>query len=583
MGDLQGVAWISRSFRVPEFFTGERESIFASDAGRLRNVGRLLRTRTSIDDAILHSFNSESFETIPLHLAVESLYGSVPDSSVVVNHPRHIGHQVALELPKSFSPTNRDDSGLLYFSLEAAPSSAKHRELDYSVRRRAPSHEFLPQPHPTARNVIDIAQIMAHRRWELYSSDFADRIYQVSLPQGTLYDKSGDFECTVLPIVTLQRQADSPSLRRFVNVTIIIIPSTTSMDAPDEVWRRLLEMENPLMTSVSRARSVFQLQGDAQSFLTQFELSSVHAETVEAPATMGSWLERFEYATMFSLLGSTHHRHAQEICSLHLRRSASVTPYKGQTLLCPEPDSDAIRSMLRYHDSLRHGVAPTRPKQDFDEVTQILSRLGVATMDVNDQIIRTSREDPGPELVLHFEDRSLLLGLSPTADEEFPNHSALILGTSLILMSLNLASLRSITNAFHHEVDRSSARRRLANLMTEFAVDLDDIYDLDLRIPGYRRAFDDVKERSGDERNFESVKWSMQVVTERMSDEDSHRTTLVSTFLTVTIAAATFAALTHELKWPSVITVAFAIASLVPALAAVWLIFLRPLLGRRRG
>jgi hypothetical protein len=142
---------------------------------------------------------------------------------------------------------------------------------------------------------------------------------------------------------------------------------------------------------------------------------------------------------------------------------------------------------------------------------------------------------------------------------------------ALLMMTNSIATLRTITSSFHHAVaEERTSSERLTALMTEFGTDLDEVYDLDFRIPGYKRAYDCVKSRSGAERDVERVKWAMDMVSDSIGDSEVRRSAVITALLTAAIVIATLAVVVHDVTKSNDAEVALGAAALIPLWWMSW-------------
>ena len=71
---------------------------------------------------------------------------------------------------------------------------------------------------------------------------------------------------------------------------------------------------------------------------------------------------------------------------------------------------------------------------------------------------------------------------------------------------------------------------------SEFVTDFDEFYDLDLVVPAYKRQYERMKQVAGVERDFESLRSTLETLTNRASSWDARRSALATLGLTWTIA-----------------------------------------------
>ena len=188
----------------------------------------------------------------------------------------------------------------------------------------------------------------------------------------------------------------------------------------------------------------------------------------------------------------------------------------------------------------RGSESGTRKRAEAKKVEQHLRRvlrsLDAVPASVESISLSLATIEPGDAgTVLFLPERSFFIGLMAIDRERFPEESVLWLAPVVWFMATGLSCLRAMMDSFHREVAEESRVKILLSTTSEFVTDFDEFYDLDLVVPAYKRQYERMKQVAGVERDFESLRSTLETLT-NLASWDARRSALATLGLTLTIA-----------------------------------------------
>lgn len=616
MADSQGMAWASISVRVPLPIRHHSETFGEPPGVRvgritsgLRDAGKVARARRQpsafhpvevvrtkfdrfllADKAVRSSLAAPGFLVEGLNEVGLPLVRSVGNEAGVRRYG--IDFQTPAALAFTPGPVNSfevvetlDPSFFTILSAQNQSLNLQEFPIDFVVRPVPLSGEG---PDTVSEEVdasaggqkknddgavaVDMAAALAHRRWHLFAPDLARRTYQITLPPGVFVNAG--VELIGVPIITTIRRPTRGQFRRTLAISLILIPRPSGSSAQAlslDDWRRLLtfsdlSMAHSAVISQSGVSALTLVPSPLVTYLAGLSPSSPSVANLEQ--TLGEWIRLIARPVVFALATLASAKEDDTLAAAmeqDLLAAAALGVRRGAMLLLPNIENRNIHAWLRG-DSL--------PAETTKPIDDAFRALGIRTADPRAAFVPTSITLQSDEYLYYFPERRLLVAMLPADWEQFPRRSLRFLLAACLGMTNGLSTVRTIAYFFHHEVENVRRSRRLSELTTEFVTDLDEAYDLDLNIPGYKVAYEHVKERSLVERDFEHVKWSVDTLSERISAEETRRSAISVLFFTITIAVGTLALVftgeKHELG----------IAAIVSAVVAAWVVLGRNSLKR---
>lgn len=403
--------------------------------------------------------------------------------------------------------------------------------LDFLIRRDTPTGDAEEAALAEAGKVV--MGLLASRRWDIFSSDLAARTYQLGLPAGLIVTEEDALSFAAVPVLTLTCRRGRAEFRRSISVSLLLFPVRREAGLPaaairPEGWRDALG--NGYAPPGSAARSPhFRLDGDLSTFVSSLGTGELDlSRSWPLPDLLGAIAQ----AAVNLLLDRREGRGERDL-SRRVWAATSLGVLRGAVLLPNDLDTQWLARMIA------EGTSETRHTPRG--LRALVGALRLSGGELGSSLILTPYGQMGREVLCHFPDSACTLALRSWTADDTPGSDTMRVVGALLTMSAGLATVRSMIYFFHHEVANERRSETLGELLTEFIVDLDEAYDLDLRAPWYKFAYERVKELSGLEGDFERVKSSVETTVAQVNAAEIQMSTRATVALTVVIALGTLA------------------------------------------
>lgn len=538
--DMHGVTWATVSVRVPRYVRTPGNCFVCS--GRRQ---RLKMPATMKDIVARLPSGDTPFTTSDLEVALSPgevggdnlsrvLASSINGQLVPVT--LSLPHLPTLVLGGSEDPQDSNAKRVL-FSFKQQVSGGPENAvlpLDFLVHRKETSGDQVSMTLAKVAKVVLAA--LASRRWDIFTPDLAGRTYYVGLPPG-LFKREGGSSFAAIPVLTLTKQRGGQQFRRSMTVSLLLFPCDEKSDdlpssaLPVESWKSVLGNRHaPPGSAADDAR--FCVTGDLKAFVTAMGIRGLD---LGKPWSLNELLGEIAQCGVALLWNDRQGAgrpvvSADPVVTNRVWSALSLGVRRGAVLLIDDLDN---RWLTDYC------VARSREESTVPEVVgTILEKLGLSSGELGRSLIATPYGQAGRELICHFPDSACTLAIIDSTKDDL---STLRMLGALLSISAGLATVRSMIYFFHHEVASERKSETLSDLLKEFVVDVDEAYDLDLRAPWYKFAYERVKELSGLDRDFTHVKSSVETLIAQVSAAEVQDSTRATVALTGVIAIGTLA------------------------------------------
>ncbi len=595
---MAGTSWATISVRVPRSacrgcraFCDPRIHLGRDEGNGVRDIDATLRQLDIPKGFVitdLLALNDEEQQPSDLEIAVSHGHLTAIAMNASLLTADVVGNLLGTRGAGSENVYNFAHRALEIGGADNTPSVHNY-PLDFLVRRRDDEQRSDPSGVALSEISVVVLRILGSRRWDIFTPDLAGRSYHIAMPAGLLKRDDG-VTVVGVPLLTLTRRQGARCFKRNVGVSLIMLPCSDesglrSVNPNCDDWRALIANPDapPSSLGLQGAPEFKLLDGTLRRLVSAFDWSKEESLTDARPLSL--WVRTLARTGVSLLLGSdlsstaavdvTHHIWAGTALGVKrgailrvpdlsstethawLNQVASRSGQVGDSLQCQRVTDAVLRLVESVTNTVDGGARQPVDVASWQRVTEtvlgILGSLGFTDDGgIGQSLIVTPYAQAGRQVICHFPDQACSIALIP-GHRAGPEPPLLRMLGPMLSMSLGLATVRSMIYHFHHEVSdevSETARRQrsertrsrdLSGLLLEFVVDLDETYDLDLKAPWYKYAYERVKELSGVDNDFVHVKASVETLMEQVTAGVFQRSTDATLAFTLTIAIATIA------------------------------------------
>lgn len=367
--------------------------------------------------------------------------------------------------------------------------------------------------------------LFAQRRSAIFAAGLRERIYNVWLPPAVLSpceDDGVSRPIVVFPFVSLTRQPNSEAWRFVFTLNMVIAPTASESGAyhremPDaELGMLVGSLDGPSMSPQHRVypspeyRTVGDVWPSYASHLLGAEPACTYPPTSAPVGTLRNWIELFLFAVARRQLTGTSSILIAKRSDLDDQHLADDVTHSIRMTTCWSVmlDVPGVAPIAR-------GASPTgdtawQPDDDIVSHMKCFDHLGVGVAGsfrpTDEDRIDVGRVGEPSWLSWALPIRRCLVTFSLSDDEDYPANSRLNLFAVLGHMVIGLMSARGILLSLVHDVELPHEPRAATIRRREFAVELEEMTDIDAAWTLYSKLYQRLSKLRGLEEMYRNVR-----------------------------------------------------------------------------
>jgi hypothetical protein len=365
----------------------------------------------------------------------------------------------------------------------------------------------------------DIGLLLAIRRRHIFSRDFGTRLYNVVLPSCRAHfdDKVAvgseelPREILVTPVITFSRKAISSSFRRTFSVSLVVL--SVSGDERRSLSGAALKnlFNKKFVIEAGNLSKLLKLEAEQLEVNLHELRKSVLRFVVESISE-----EEPEWGFLWA------QSHNQELGVL---KTGLATVQELKDFQLGESDG-SFRQVLRETVELDRYFAdePRLPQPDT---------VRFEKLNVNDEEHLDSES-----LIFYNPQFNYFIGISGIDRQMFPFTSLKWLFLWSLYMLIGLSAVEGMMYSFYREIEEGSGLWPLVDVENDLIVDMDELYDLDIKSSIYKTQYEKIKKIAGIEDDYNKLKdkLSAQKANENLIQQNKLNVMLIILSLTVIFA-----------------------------------------------
>lgn len=589
------------SYTVPKDFCSVLFSTMSRTEFLLDRITGWIGVRSSIEKRALRrlssAFSSQTkiFEAVRNQSSLDSLYLDHADSSEI-NSP-------FTDLQKRF-----EASGLSTYDATATVPSCMNFSIDSEVgtsTREDRVHAYIENgevffrdfvltqadtaSYDDAKHVEDtLSHIMAFRRSGLFRSDFAKKIYNITLPGLLLKNRGAEGQdLIVLPHMILYRTPIFSSFRRTFSLSYVCLPVSINANANPE--KTLVLSRKATLDEIHAINSSLRKPHDLSAAGNQsesgYEINSRLSEMLELPQTVDElrdvvgavsigvleWINKRGSGRFFSKKAVKSSDRVSEIAYISSLESEFSTLLHLVEWKSKPEESRPWEEWLKSNEdeSIRDAVYKRLFFSDFMDPSSAYTTK--ESVKLEEMLVgnRLRTDMTGMTFLDPSNDSKLII--YPVERENFPNYSILRwLGFSIYQDSA-VACLQEMIREFNREIDQADDTLAVLSGLEGMLQNFGELYDLDIRYSLYRDEYENVRALTNLDQDYQRLRERFDSVKEQaILREQRLFNKLLLSLAVVTIFFGIIQYTGTKLGWSST---TFAFATAIPLLSVAVIIF----------